>query len=187
MESLNRKISPIRAELLRLLITSEPSISSKINMRGKTNKETPTTLQVCEDGTVCFYYGSGPLWWQRLFDRYEKIGILDVAINIADAITGSGGTRNEKAFDGITKSILDEAIKKQDYECVIDILFDSVRNSGDGPLHSKYINQENIKKYIGAAKSGELDISNMYGFTGLRTSDGRVLPFCVGRVVKVQK
>lgn len=181
-----KKISALRAELLRLLITSEPTISSKINMRGHNNNETPTTLQVCEDGTVCFYYGSGPLWWQRLFDRYEKIGMIDVAINIADAITGSGGTRNEVAFDGITKSILDEAIKKQDYECVIDILFDSVRNCGDGPLHSKYINQENIKKYAKVhSESGE-DISNLYGFTGLRTPDGRNITFTLGRITKIR-
>lgn len=183
---MSKKISPLRAELLRLLITSEPTISSKINMRGhETGKETPTTLQVCEDGTVCFYYGSGPLWWQRLFDRYEKIGILDVAINIADAITGSGGTRNEIAFDGITKSILDEAIKKQDYECVIDILFDSVRNCGDGPLHSKYINQENLKKYANEHPD-KIDTEDLYGFTGLRTPDGRNITFTLGRVRKLR-
>ena len=55
----------------------------------------------------------GLLWWQRLLNTYESVSLLDVAIRIADAITGSGGTRNDVAFDGITQALLKEAIKKQ--------------------------------------------------------------------------
>lgn len=47
----------------------------------------------------------------------------------------------------LLKVFLDEAIKKKDYDCVVDILFDSMRNCSDGALHSKYINQEAIQKY----------------------------------------
>ena len=111
---MNGKLSPTRVQLLALLINSEPTILSKVQ---NGNEGTAKTVQIKENGTVLFYYGSGPLWWQRLFNAYESVSIVDAAIRVADAITGSNGTRNEIAFDGITKSILDEAIKKKDFDC----------------------------------------------------------------------
>ena len=136
------RIDPVRVELLRILISCEPAILSKISFQDGSGRKTGKKLQVREDGTVIFYCGKGPLWWQRCCNDYELVSIVDVALRVADVITGSHGTRNELAFDGITKSILDEAIKKKDYDCVVDILFDSMRNCSDGALHSKYINQK---------------------------------------------
>ena len=179
---MNGKLSPTRVQLLALLINSEPTILSKVQ---NGNEGTAKTVQIKENGTVLFYYGSGPLWWQRLFNAYESVSIVDAAIRVADAITGSNGTRNEIAFDGITKSILDEAIKKKDFDCVVDILFDSMRNCSDGELHSKYINQENIRKYAKeyGAKDSPLKETDLFSFCGIQTSDGRVLPIKLGRVV----
>lgn len=141
------RIDPVRVELLRILISCEPAILSKISFQDGKGRKTGKKIQIREDGSVIFYCGRGPLWLQRCCNDYELVSIVDVALRIADVITGSHGTRNEVAFDGITKSILDEAIKKKDYDCVVDILFDSMRNCSDGALHSRYINKENIQKY----------------------------------------
>lgn len=189
---MNGRLSPIRVQLLSLLITSQPTILSKVQNRNGDSKHPAHKFQVKEDGSVLFYYGSGPLWWQRLLNAYETVSIIDVSIRIADAITGSNGTRNEIAFDGITKSILDEAIKKQDFDCVIDILFDSMRNCSDGELHSKYINQENIKRYVeeenrATGRQTSVDGTDLYAYCGIKTSDGRVIPLRFGRVVRVNK
>ena len=182
------KLSHSRVQLLQLLICSEPTILAKVQIGNGSTKETAKKVQITEDGSVMFYYGSGPCWWQRLFGTYESVSIIDASIRIADAITGSHGTRNEVAFDGITKSILDEAIKKRDYDCVVDILFDSMRNCSDGELHSKWINQENIKKY--AKEKGiqgqVLSDPDLFGYVGLRTSDGRTIPIRLGRVIYTQ-
>lgn len=179
------KLSPSRVQLLQLLICSEPAILSKVQIGNGDTVESAKKVQIAEDGSVVFYYGSGPCWWQRLFGTYESVSIIDASIRIADAITGSHGTRNEIAFDGITKSILDEAVKKRDFDCVVDILFDSMRNCSDGELHSKYINQENIKKY--AKEKGIqgqiMSDPDMFGFVGIRTSDGRTIPIRLGRVI----
>lgn len=183
------RISESRIELLRILIACEPTILSKISFKDGTKEKTAKQLQIRDDGSVIFYCGSGPLWFQRCLNDYELVSIVDVALRIADAITGSHGTRNEIAFDGITKAILDEAIKKKDYDCVVDILFDSMRNCSNGELHSKYINQENIKKYAkekgitGEIKVDENVLSNIFGFAGIKTSDGRIIPIRLGKVV----
>ena len=182
---MEKKLSPFRVQLLRLLIEFEPTIFSKVNSSNGA-KEKPKTVQITEDGSVMFFYGSGPIWWQKLFNTYETVSIIDVAIRIADAITGSQGTRNEVAFDGITKSILDEAIKNCDYNCVVDILFDSIRNGTVGELHSLWINKKNIEKYLKESSvkvQGPLNDTDLCGFMGIRTPDGRILPIRIGRVI----
>lgn len=110
---------------------------------------------------------------------------MEASIRVADAITGSNGTRNEIAFDGITKSILDEAVKKKDLDCVIDIIFDSMRNCSDGELHSKYINQENVKKYAreNGRTNNPIQSNDLYGYMGIDLGNGRTAPIKVGRVI----
>lgn len=178
------RISKLRVELLRLLILSEPTILSKVQNWNGGEGEIPSKVQVIEDGRVLFYHGSGPLWWQRLFNTYESVSIIDVAIRIADALTGSGDTRNELAFDGLTKSLLQEAVKNRDFDCVIDILFDSVRNASTGELHSKYINKEAIQKYAKEkGLTGKVVIpDNLFGFAGIEIRPGVVVPIRIGKV-----
>lgn len=183
---MNGKLSPLRVELLRLLMCSEATILSKIQIWNNGRNETPKRVNIREDGRVFLYYGSGPLWWQRLFNTYESVSIIDAAISIADAITGSNGTRNELAFDEITKSIIDEAKKRKDFDCIVDILFDCMRNCSDGELHSKWINQENIRKYAkesGITNEKDINISGLSAIVGIKTG-GRIIPITLGRIVK---
>lgn len=180
------RMSPSRISLLQLLICSEPAILSKVQIWNGEQKENAKKVSIREDGSVFFYYGSGPLWWQRLFGAYKVVSIIDAAISIADAITGSNGTRNEIAFDGITKSILDEAVKKKDLDCVVDILFDSMRNCSDGELHSKYITQENLRRYAKEKNlQGNLKIEmpeDLFGFASVEIRPGVAVPIRIGRV-----
>ena len=182
------RISNTRIELLRLLICSEPTIMSKVQIWNGDSNVQAKKVAIREDGSVFFYYGSGPLWWQRLFDTYESVSIIDAAIRIADAITGSNGTRNEAAFDGITKSILDEAIKRKDFDCVVDILFDSMRNCSDGELHSKYITKENLRKYAEETKrtiEANINIDDdLFAFAGVELRPGVIAPIRIGKIRK---
>lgn len=181
------RISKVRIELLRLLICVEPTILAKVQSWDGGKKVTPSAVSVREDGQVFFYYGKGPLWWQRLLNTYESVSILDVAIRIADAITGSGGTRNDIAFDGITQALLQEAIKNHDLDCVVDILFDSMRNASNGELHSKYINKEAIQKYAKEkGLTGKVILpDNLFGFAGIEIRPGVVIPVKLGKVTQV--
>lgn len=182
------RISKVRIELLRLLICVEPTILAKVQSWDGSTKVTPNAVSVREDGQVFFYYGKGPLWWQRLLNTYESVSLLDVAIRIADAITGSGGTRNDVVFDGITQALLKEAIKNKDLDCVVDILFDSMRNASSGELHSKYINKEAIEKFTKEkGLTGKLVVSdNIFGFAGIEIRPGVVVPVRLGKVKQVQ-
>lgn len=180
---MDSRISNLRIELLRLLICAEPTILAHVQS-GNGEEAVPHKIQVRKDGLVFFYYGCGPLWWQRFFNTYESVSIIDVAIRIADAITGKGGTRNEAAFDGLTKSLLTEAIKNKDLDCVIDILFDSMRHASNGALHSKYITKENLRQYNqeqGVEHKLELP-EDLFAYVGIDIGCGRTVPIRVGRV-----
>lgn len=186
---MNGRLSSLRVELLRILICSEPAILSKIQIWNGGRTETPKKVSIREDGRVFLFYGSGPLWWQRLFNTYESVSIIDASISIADAITGSNSTRNEYAFDEITKSIIDEAKKRKDFDCIVDILFDCMRNCSDGELHSKWINQENIKKYArenSITNVEDIDLEGLNGIVGIKTG-GRVIPIVLGQLRKFRK
>lgn len=186
---MNGRLSPLRVELLRILMCSEPTITSKIQIWNGGQNETPKKVSIREDGRVFLYYGNGPLWWQRLFNTYESVSIIDASISIADAITGSNGTRNELAFDEITKSIIDEAKKRKDYDCIVDILFDCMRNCSDGELHSKWINQENIRRYAkenGITNKDNINIEGLNGIVGIKTGE-RIIPIVIGQLTKYRK
>lgn len=178
------RISKSRVDLLQILINTEPTILAKVQSWDGSSKITPNATSVREDGQVFFYYGKGPLWWQRLLNTYESVSILDVAIRIADAITGSGGTRNEIAFNGITQALLEEAVKNRDLDCVIDILFDNLRTASTGELRSKYINKEAIEKFAKEkGLTGKVVISdNTFGFAGIEIRPGVVIPIKLGKV-----
>lgn len=184
---MSSRLSKSRIDLLQILINSEPTIFAKVQNWNDSSNKTPTKVSIREDGQVTFYFGKGPIWWQRIFDDYESVSIIDTAIRIADALTGSGETRNMTAFEGITRAILKEAIEKRELDTVVDILFDNVRNGTTGELRSKYINEQNIKQYVKEKGiTSKIIDSDLYGFVGIQLRPGAIAPIKVGRIVSTE-
>ena len=130
-----------RKKMLEILL-SDPIVLSKVLMEN----ELPKTVKIKDDGSIIF--GKTKYnWINKLVGCFRQVSLLEVSINIADAITGSGNNRNEEGFDCITKNILDSAIKKQDLDRIVDILFDSMRAGTDGELASRFITEEDIKRF----------------------------------------
>lgn len=183
---MNGRLSPSRVDILRMLIIYEPAILAKVKILNGGSNERPRKVEVQDNGQVILYYGNGPKWWQRFFNAYGLVSITDIAIELADTMSGTGEARNEEAFYGIMNAILKEAKDNNDLDCIVDILFDNVRNSSNGELHSKYINEKYLKKYAkekaeNRRKMGTVDLG-LDAYVGIRTSQGRILPCAVGRV-----
>lgn len=104
-------------------------------------------------------------------------------------MSGSGEAKNEEAFYGMMKAILKEAEDNNDLDCIVDILFDNLRCSPNGELHSKYINEKYLQKY--ADEKGHNRKVKMTegsrGFIGIRLEDGRVLPCYLGKTVIIDE
>lgn len=186
------KLSPSRADLLRLLITYEPSVLNNILILNGKSLETPNKVSIQEDGQVILYYGKGPKWYQRFFNSHKTVSIIDMAVNIADAMSGSGEARNKTVFQGLTQSVLEEATNNGDLDCVVDILIDSVRNSMNGVLGSKYINKKNIDRYMKERKvthreAVEVEDPRLDAYLGIMTEGGRVLPVVFGKTTVIRR
>lgn len=164
---MNNRLSPSRVDLLYLLIKYEPAVLANIEILNGKSVEKARTVEVREDGKVVLYFGSGPKWWQRFFNTYETVSIIDISVNIADTISGSGEARNHTVFDGLMKSILKEAIEDRNLDCIVDILVDSIRNGTNGELASKYINKRTIEKYIKEKKIPTDSTEVKYCLSGL--------------------
>mgnify|MGYP000847319959 CR=1 FL=1 len=106
---MNGKLSPSRVDILRMLIIYEPAILAKVKILNGKSNERPKTVEVMENGQVILYYGSGPKWLQKFFNAYGLVSITDIAIELADTMSGTGEARNEEAFYGIMSAVLKEA------------------------------------------------------------------------------
>lgn len=186
---MNGKLSPSRVDILRMLIIYEPAILAKVKILNGKSNERPKTVEVMENGQVILYYGSGPKWLQKFFNAYGLVSITDIAIELADTMSGTGEARNEEAFYGIMSAVLKEAKDNKDLDCIVDILFDSVRNSSNGELHSKYINEKYLQKYVKEKKVRDRSVgiseTGNETYIGIRTSDGRILPCYFGKEIKI--
>lgn len=64
-----------------------------------------------------------------------------------------------------------------------------MRNCSDGELHSKWINQENIKKYArenGITNVEDINLEGLNGIVGIKTG-GRVIPIVLGQLRRFRK
>lgn len=183
---MNGRLSASRVDILRMLIVYEPAVLAKVKVLNGRINEKPKSVEVQDNGQVILYYGNGPKWWQRFFNAYGLVSITDIAIKLADTMSGTGEARNEEAFYGIMNAVLKEATDNNDLDTIVDILFDNVRNSLNGELHSKYINEKYLQRYVKEkeqtrSKLGVVDLG-LNAYVGIRTAQGRILPCAVGRV-----
>lgn len=185
---MNGRLSPSRVDILRMLIIYEPAVLAKVKILNGRINERPKKVDIQEDGQIILYYGSGPRWWQRFFNAHGLVSITDIAIKLADTMSGTGEARNEEAFYGIMNAVLKEATDNNDLDKIVDILFDIVRGSTNGELHSRYINEKYLQNYsdkkehnksIGVSETG----NKVY--IGAKTTDGRILPVYFAKEIKI--
>ena len=174
------RLSPSRVDFLRMLIIYEPSILAKVKVLNGRLEEQPKKVDILDNGQVILYYGSGPKWLQRFFNTHGSVSITDIAIKAASMMSGSGEAKNEEAFYGMMKAILKEAEDNNDLDCIVDILFDNLRCSPNGELHSKYIDEKGHNRKVKMTEGPR-------GFIGIRLEDGRVLPCYLGKTVIIDE
>lgn len=170
---MNGRLSPSRVDLLSLLIKYEPAVLVNIPILNGKSVEKAKTFEVKEDGRVVLYFGNGPKWLQRFFSTYETVSIIDISVNLADTMSGSGEARNTTVFNGLMQSVLKEAVENKDLDCIVDIFVDSIRNGSKGELCSKYINKKTLDKFV-KEKNIKVDDNVKYRMSGvIGVTDGR--------------
>jgi|WetSurMetagenome_2_1015567.scaffolds.fasta_scaffold42142_2 hypothetical protein len=121
----------------------------------------PEQVQIDDDGNITAYYGSGPQWWGRLTGDNKEFTFTDFAIRVAKVLGGTGKNKREIVLNGLVNTVINQAIGIENYQLVVDALFDAARYGGidDCSLQSKFVNAHNpnvtIKRGVCELNSGE--------------------------------
>lgn len=98
-------------------------------------------IQINDDGSIRIYTKKRIL--RRLciwFGDFKDISFRDLALTLIDIIAPKS-TVNEQVFDGMTKEFMEKAVRRQQYDYVIDMLFDVLRYGvNDNDYSSNYLN-----------------------------------------------
>lgn len=98
-------------------------------------------IEIRDDGSVRIYTKQRKFKWLCvLFGDFVDKSFRDLALTLIDVIAGPDNSSNQRNFDGMTREFMKNGVRKQNYEYVIDMLFDVLRvGIKDGEYTSKYL------------------------------------------------
>ena len=117
------KLSNKSAKLIEILL-SDPSI--KQNLIDDQNKELYKTVTINEDGSIVLGK-TRCLWWNRLIGDEKKLSFTDFAFKTVAALSGQKRNVNDIILKGLSEEVIRKAILDDQYDMVVDRLFDAAR------------------------------------------------------------
>ena len=98
-------------------------------------------IEINDDGSVRYYTKNRWFKWLCiLFDDYKDLSFRELVLTLIDVISGPNNQMNSRVFDGMTKEFMENAVRSQKYDYIIDMLFDVLRYGvKDGEFASQYI------------------------------------------------
>ena len=141
-----KKLLSDSSKLLVKFLLTKPKIAEKVFVDVKNNKEYKI-YDVLDDGTIYLGESSIP-FWNHLIKCEKKIPFELFALRVWDAVVGLAD-ENAKTIiaEGLSKDILNNAIRDDKYDEVVNRLIDVVRLSSVDPS-LKSSGTPNILAYI---------------------------------------
>ena len=140
---MNKLVSESRKDLLRVLLKDE-SLSSVLLMDGEIAK----TIKIMDDGSIEIGRAKNH-WYNWIFNDIRKITFIDMAFKLANVMSGGNVNTNEIIFNGLNNEIIENAIRHDDFDYVIDALFATAMFGYDGKYKSRYCLNDNSTRYSG--------------------------------------
>ena len=114
----------------------------------KKGNDLPNQITITDDGNILAFYGSGPIWWGRLTGDYKEFTFTDFAIKVAKVLGGTGKNRNQLMLNGLVSTVINRAIDEENYQVVVDALFDAARYGINSSLSSKFVNAKSSNAQV---------------------------------------
>lgn len=129
-------ISPWHKQLLQLILQNKYVVNN-ILMGDKL----VGNIEINDDGSIRYYTKSRWFKWLCiLFGDYKDLSFRELVLTLIDIISGPNNQMNSKVFDGMTKEFMENAVRSQKYDYIIDMLFDVLRfGTKDGEYASQYL------------------------------------------------
>ena len=124
---MKKLLSDNSRKLIDLMLTQEPKIAEAVFMDVE-NREAYKILDINEDGTLVLGKRS-VRWWNKLFNLEKTISFKDFAFSVMKALVGMASKDPNKniILRGLSEELISKAVMREDYDWVIDRLFDTAR------------------------------------------------------------
>lgn len=112
-------------------------------------------VTVNPDGSITF--GRTKVsWWNHLTADEKTVGLGEWALKVVGVLSGKKANCQEIILKGLGQEVITNLIKNEDYDAVIDRLFDAARYGVQGPLHTKGFNiSDDIRGHIKIMANGK--------------------------------
>lgn len=127
------KLSLKSVRLIEILL-SDPSI--KGNLIDDKAKELYKTVTIQEDGSIILGK-TRCLWWNHLLGDEKVLSFTDFAFKTVAALSGQKSNVNDIILKGLSEEVIRKAILDDQYDMVVDRLFDAARYGVQGPLNTE--------------------------------------------------
>lgn len=124
------KLSQKSVKLIELLL-SDPTI--KGNLIDDQKKELYKTITICENGDIILGK-TRCLWWNRLIGDEKILSFTDFAFKTVAALSGQKSNVNDILLKGLSEEVIRKAILDDQFDMVVDRLFDAARYGVEGNL-----------------------------------------------------
>lgn len=99
-------------------------------------KELYKTVTITDDGSITFGK-TRVLWWNKLIGDEKTISFADFALKTVAALSGQHRNVNDIVLKGLGQEVIKNAIMDNQYDLVVDRLFDAARYGVQSSLNTK--------------------------------------------------
>ena len=139
------KLSERSKKQIEILFMDE---SIKRNLIDDSKKEFYKTVTINDDGSITFGK-TRVLWWNRLIGDEKTISFSDFALRTVAALSGQKRNVNDVILKGLGEEVIRNAILEEQYDLVVDRLFDAARYGVQSSLNTKGFKvTDQIKQHV---------------------------------------
>ena len=139
------KLSERSKKQIEILFMDE---SIKRNLIDDSKKEFYKTVTINDDGSITFGK-TRVLWWNRLIGDEKTISFSDFALRTVAALSGQKRNVNDVILKGLGEEVIRNAILEEQYDLVVDRLFDAARYGVQSSLNTKGFEvTDQIKQHV---------------------------------------
>ena len=139
------KLSERSKKQIEILFMDE---SIKRNLIDDFKKEFYKTVTINDDRSNTFGK-TRVLWWNRLIGDEKTISFSDFALRTVAALSGQKRNVNDVILKGLGEEVIRNAILEEQYDLVVDRLFDAARYGVQSSLNTKGFEvTDQIKQHV---------------------------------------
>lgn len=106
------------------------------NLIDDSKKELYSTVTINNDGSITFGK-TRCLWWNKLIGDQITISFTDFAFKTVAALSGQKRNINDIILKGLSEEVIKNAIMEEQYDMVVDRLFDAARYGVQSSLNTQ--------------------------------------------------